>query len=142
MSNEASSSELVHVVTLLGAAVVVVPLFRRLGLGSVLGYLVAGLVIGPFGLGLFSQPETILHVAELGVVLFLFVVGLEMRPSRLWGLRKQIFGLEYVADCCLQWGADRSGHRPGLRPASRVHCCGGVRAHFNGHRDAAVDGAR
>lgn len=88
-----SSSELLHVVTLLGAAVVAVPLFRRLGLGSVLGYLVAGLVIGPSGLGLFSQPEAILHVAELGVVLFLFVVGLEMRPSHLWGLRRQIFGL-------------------------------------------------
>jgi glutathione-regulated potassium-efflux system protein KefB len=93
MSTEASSSELLHVVTLLGASVVAVPIFRRLGLGSVLGYLVAGLVIGPFGLGLFSQPETILHVAELGVVLFLFVVGLEMRPTHLWSLRRQIFGL-------------------------------------------------
>lgn len=93
MSNEASSSELVHVVTLLGAAVVAVPLFRRMGLGTVLGYLVAGLVIGPFGLGLFTHPEAILHTAELGVVLFLFVVGLEMRPSHLWSLRRQIFGL-------------------------------------------------
>lgn len=93
MSNQASSNELLHVVTLLGAAVVVVPVFRRLGLGSVLGYLVAGLAIGPFGLRLFTQPETILHVAELGVVLFLFVVGLEMRPSHLWSLRRQIFGL-------------------------------------------------
>jgi glutathione-regulated potassium-efflux system protein KefB len=93
MSNQASSNELLHVVTLLGAAVVVVPVFRRLGLGSVLGYLVAGLAIGPFGVRLFTQPETILHVAELGVVLFLFVVGLEMRPSHLWSLRRQIFGL-------------------------------------------------
>ncbi len=103
MSNEASSSDLLHVVTLLGAAVVVVPIFRRLGLGSVLGYLVAGLAIGPFGLGLFSHPETILHVAELGVVLFLFVVGLEMQPSHLWSLRRQIFGLGtlQVAVCTL-----------------------------------------
>lgn len=93
MSAAGSSDELRHVVTLLGAAVVGVPLFRRLGLGSVLGYLVAGLVIGPSCLSLFSAPETILHVAELGVVLFLFVVGLEMRPSHLWSLRKQIFGL-------------------------------------------------
>lgn len=93
MSNEASSSELLNVVTLLGAAVVAVPIFRRLGLGSVLGYLTAGLAIGPFGLALFTHPETILHVAELGVVLFLFVVGLEMRPSHLWSLRRQIFGL-------------------------------------------------
>lgn len=84
---------LTHVVALLGAGVVFVPLFRRLGLGSVLGYLAAGLVIGPFGLGLFSEPESILHAAELGVVLFLFVIGLEMQPSRLWSLRREIFGL-------------------------------------------------
>ena len=70
-----------------------VPLFRRLGLGSVLGYLAAGLAIGPFGLALFTDPQAILHVAELGVVMFLFVVGLEMQPSRLWGMRRQIFGL-------------------------------------------------
>jgi len=80
-------------VVLLGAGVVAVPLFRRLGLGSVLGYLAAGLVIGPFGLGLFSDTETLLHTAELGVVMFLFIIGLEMRPSKLWKLRRQIFGL-------------------------------------------------
>ncbi|UOP01823.1 monovalent cation:proton antiporter-2 (CPA2) family protein [Kingella potus] len=82
-----------HVVALLAAAVVAVPLFKRLGLGSVLGYLTAGLAVGPFGLGLFSDGSTILHVAELGVVIFLFVIGLEMKPSHLWHLRKQIFGL-------------------------------------------------
>ena len=86
-------SELLPVVMLLGAAVVAVPIFRRLGLGSVLGYLAAGLAIGPFGLGWFSHPQTILHTAELGVVMFLFVVGLEMRPSHLWSLRRAIFGL-------------------------------------------------
>ena len=75
------------------AGVVAVPLFKRIGLGSVLGYLAAGLVIGPFGLGLFTDPQTILHVAELGVVLFLFVIGLEMQPSRLWAMRGDIFGL-------------------------------------------------
>ncbi len=69
------------------------PLFKRLGLGSVLGYLAAGLAIGPFGFGLFSDPMAILHVAELGVVLFLFIIGLEMQPSRLWSLRREIFGL-------------------------------------------------
>ncbi|MDI9239265.1 monovalent cation:proton antiporter-2 (CPA2) family protein [Lysobacter sp. LF1] len=90
---EGGSNELVSVVALLGAAVVAVPLFRRLGLGSVLGYLAAGLAIGPFGLGWFSDPQAILHVAELGVVMFLFVIGLEMRPSHLWSLRRQIFGL-------------------------------------------------
>lgn len=85
--------DLVQVVTLLGAGVIAVPLFRRLGLGSVLGYLAAGLAIGPFGFGLISDPEAVLHAAELGVVLFLFIVGLEMEPAKLWGLRKQIFGL-------------------------------------------------
>lgn len=93
MAAEGSAGELVKVVTLLGAAVVAVPLFKRLGLGSVLGYLAAGLAIGPFGLGLFSDPQSILHTAELGVVMFLFVIGLEMRPSHLWSLRRQIFGL-------------------------------------------------
>ncbi len=88
-----SGPDLVSVVILLGAAVVAVPIFKRLGLGSVLGYLAAGLVIGPFGLGFFNDPETILHVAELGVVMFLFLIGLEMEPSRLWSLRHQIFGL-------------------------------------------------
>jgi len=93
MAVEAATSELVKVVALLGAAVVMVPLFRRLGLGSVLGYFAAGLAIGPFGLGWFSDPQAILHTAELGVVMFLFVIGLEMRPSHLWGLRNEIFGL-------------------------------------------------
>jgi len=83
----------VPAVTLLAAAVVAVPLFRKARLGSILGYLAAGLVIGPFGLRLISDPAAILHIAELGVVMFLFIVGLEMRPARLWSLRKQIFGL-------------------------------------------------
>lgn len=85
--------DLVPIVVLLAAAVIAVPLFKRLGLGSVLGYLAAGLVIGPFGIGLFSDAQTILHVAELGVVMFLFIIGLEMQPSRLWAMRGEIFGL-------------------------------------------------
>ncbi|SFS52052.1 monovalent cation:proton antiporter-2 (CPA2) family protein [Brevundimonas viscosa] len=93
MAEPTGGLELGHVAALLGAAVVAVPLFRRLKLGSVLGYLAAGLAIGPFGVGLFREPETILHVAEFGVVIFLFIIGLEMRPSRLWGLRREIFGL-------------------------------------------------
>ncbi len=93
MAAEGSAGDLLKVVTLLGAAVVAVPLFKRLGLGSVLGYLAAGLAIGPFGLGWISDPQTILHTAELGVVMFLFVIGLEMRPSHLWSLRREIFGL-------------------------------------------------
>ena len=87
------STDLIKVVALLGSAVVAVPIFRKLGLGSVLGYLTAGLLIGPFGFAWFSDPQSILHVAELGVVMFLFVIGLEMRPSHLWSLRRQIFGL-------------------------------------------------
>jgi glutathione-regulated potassium-efflux system protein KefB len=93
MAVEGQTTELVNVVALLAAGVVAVPVFRRLGLGSVLGYLAAGLLIGPFGLRLFTDPGAILHVAELGVVLFLFVIGLEMRPSHLWQMRRQIFGL-------------------------------------------------
>lgn len=93
MAVEASGPDLAKIVALLGAAVVAVPLFKRLGLGSVLGYLAAGLAIGPFGLGLFTDPQAIIHVAELGVVMFLFIVGLEMAPERLWGLRREIFGL-------------------------------------------------
>ena len=85
--------DLTSIVVLLAAAVVAVPLFRRAGLGSVLGYLAAGLAVGPYGLGFFHDAQSIIHVAELGVVLFLFVIGLEMQPSRLWSMRGEIFGL-------------------------------------------------
>lgn len=85
--------DLFPVIVLLAAAVIAAPLFKRIGLGSVLGYLAAGVAIGPFGLRAFTDPASILHVAELGVVLFLFIIGLEMQPLRLWAMRKQIFGL-------------------------------------------------
>ncbi len=75
------------------AAVIAVPISRRLGFGSVLGYLAAGIVIGPFGIAFVTDAEHILHFAELGVVLLLFVVGLELQPSRLWVMRRLIFGL-------------------------------------------------
>jgi glutathione-regulated potassium-efflux system protein KefB len=84
---------LVPVVALLAAGVVAVPLFKKLGLGSVLGYLAAGVLVGPFGLAVVKDAQDTLHVAELGVVMFLFVIGLEMEPSKLWSLRRQIFGL-------------------------------------------------
>ena len=77
----------------MAAAVVAVPLFRRLGLGSVLGYFAAGALVGPSVAGLFTDPEAILHFSELGVVMFLFVIGLELRPQKLWTMRGQIFGL-------------------------------------------------
>jgi glutathione-regulated potassium-efflux system ancillary protein KefC/glutathione-regulated potassium-efflux system protein KefB len=74
-------------------AVLLVPLFKRLKLGAVLGYLAAGMIIGPFGLKLIGEVETTLEFAEFGVVLLLFLVGLELQPSRLWVLRRPVFGL-------------------------------------------------
>jgi monovalent cation:proton antiporter-2 (CPA2) family protein len=77
----------------LAAAVVAVPIFKKLGLGAVLGYLVAGLVIGPHGLGLIGDVEAVLHFSELGVTLLLFLIGLELQPARLWQMRRLVFGL-------------------------------------------------
>ncbi|MFQ5471112.1 MAG: monovalent cation:proton antiporter-2 (CPA2) family protein [Gammaproteobacteria bacterium] len=77
----------------LAGAIIAVTLFNKLGFGSVLGYLVAGVVIGPWALGLITDVEHIFHFSELGVVLLLFLIGLELQPSRLWVLRKSIFGL-------------------------------------------------
>ncbi|MEM6381465.1 MAG: monovalent cation:proton antiporter-2 (CPA2) family protein [Pseudomonadota bacterium] len=82
---------LVVVLILLGAAVIAVPIFQRFRLGAVLGYLVAGLIIGP-ATGLISDIDSIATVAEFGVVLFLFIIGLELKPSTLWSLRRSIFG--------------------------------------------------
>ena len=93
MSSEAHSISLIAPVVLLAAAVIAVPIFKRIGLGSVLGYLIAGLIIGPFGFAFFHDSTSILHIAELGIVMYLFVIGLEMQPSHLWGLRREIFGL-------------------------------------------------
>ena len=76
----------------LSAAVIAVPLSKALGLGSIIGYLAAGIVIGPWGLGLVTNVEDILHFAEFGVVLMLFLIGLELEPKRLWSLRRPIFG--------------------------------------------------
>ena len=76
----------------LAAAVVAVPLSKKLGLGAIIGYLAAGMAIGPWGLGLVRNVQDILHFAEFGVVLMLFLVGLELEPKRLWNLRRPIFG--------------------------------------------------
>ncbi|WP_018913611.1 cation:proton antiporter [Thiomonas sp. FB-6] len=81
------------VLTLLAATVLLVPLFKRLGLGSLLGYLIAGIAVGPYGLHVDSQPQAVLHTAELGVTLLMFLIGLELKPTRLWALRRQVFGL-------------------------------------------------
>ncbi|MEM7194459.1 MAG: monovalent cation:proton antiporter-2 (CPA2) family protein [Pseudomonadota bacterium] len=83
---------ILNLVVYLGAAVIAVPLFARLGLGSVLGYLAAGVVIGPWGIGIIQDAQDILHFAEFGVVLLLFLIGLELEPRKLWNLRKPIVG--------------------------------------------------
>ena len=80
-------------VILLAAAVIAVPLFSWLGLGSVLGYLVAGAAVGPWGLGITYKVEALRHFSELGVVFLLFTIGLELHPSRLWAMRRDLFGL-------------------------------------------------
>jgi len=121
----------------LSAAVLVVPLSKALGLGSIIGYLVAGIAIGPWGLGLVSSVEDVLHFAEFGVVLMLFLVGLELEPKRLWNLRRPIFGwgtaqVLSCAACCsrsaARWvpaGAWRWWRRwawRSLPPPSRCRC--------------------
>lgn len=84
---------LINILIYLLSAVIAVPLFKKMGLGSVLGYLVAGTVIGPWGLALITNVEDILHFAEFGVVLLLFLIGLELEPKRLWEMRRQIVGM-------------------------------------------------
>jgi glutathione-regulated potassium-efflux system ancillary protein KefC/glutathione-regulated potassium-efflux system protein KefB len=86
-------STLALAAVLMAAAVIAVPISKRLGLGSVLGYLAAGIVLGPAGLDVAGDVDSILHFAELGVVLLLFVIGLELQPSRLWTMRRPVFGL-------------------------------------------------
>src|SRR5947207_7590593 len=80
-------------VVLLATAVISVPIARRIRLSAIVAYLAAGVVIGPFGLGLFTSPGTIVAIAELGVVLLLFLIGLELEISRLLAMRRDIFGL-------------------------------------------------
>jgi len=81
---------------MLGAALVFVTLFRKLGLGATLGYIVGGAVVGPYALGLVGDPEAVMRVSEIGIAFLLFLVGLELHPSRLWRLRKDIFGLGLI----------------------------------------------
>ncbi len=84
---------IVDILVLLAAAVISVPLFQRLGLGAVLGFLVSGALVGPWGLGYIVAVDEIRHLAEFGVVFLLFVIGIEMKPSRLWVMRRSVFGL-------------------------------------------------
>nr|VUD28326.1 glutathione-regulated potassium-efflux system protein KefB [Raoultella sp. NCTC 9187] len=87
-------------VLFLFAAVVAVPLAARLGIGAVLGYLLAGIAIGPWGLGFISDVDEILHFSELGVVFLMFIIGLELNPSKLWRLRSSIFGVGAAQVLC------------------------------------------
>ena len=102
----------------LGAAVMAVPVAKRLGLGAILGYLAAGAVIGPHGLGLVSEVFDVLHFAEFGVVLLLFLIGLELQPVRLWTMRQSVFGVGcmqlFVSGGALALG----GRLLGLEPAA------------------------
>ncbi len=84
---------IIDILILLTAAVIAVPLFQRLGLGGVLGFLVAGTLVGPWGLGLIVAVDEIRHLAELGVIFLLFIIGIELKPSRLWVMRHSVFGL-------------------------------------------------
>ena len=96
MEHATGGTDLGLAVALLAAGVIAVPIFRLLGLGAVLGYLAAGVLVGPYALKLFNDPQAVLHVAEFGVVMFLFLIGLEMRPAKLWAMRRDIFGLGLV----------------------------------------------
>lgn len=87
------SSFLEQVLVFIGAAIILVPISQRLRFGSVLGYLIAGILVGPFGLKLIHDSEAVIHFAELGVVLLLFLIGLEIQPVKLWSMRKHLFGL-------------------------------------------------
>ena len=91
--DENHASELFIVIAFLATSVVFVPLFKKFGLGAVLGYLAAGVLLGPSAIGITEQPEEILEFAELGVVFLLFLIGLELNPHRLWAMRRDIFGL-------------------------------------------------
>lgn len=105
-------------VIFLGAALLMVPLLKRLGLASVIGYLATGIVLGPHAMAMISDPGQVLEFAEFGVVMLLFLIGLELEPSRLWVLRRSVFGLGGLQvgltgglfmGACLLWGA-----RPGV----------------------------
>lgn len=92
----ATGTALIDVALMLGAALLFVAIFRRLGLGATLGYIVGGVAIGPYALGLIQEPESVMSIAEIGIALLLFLIGLELHPARLWRLRKDIFGLGLI----------------------------------------------
>ena len=96
VAEAATQSMLLDVALMLGAALLFVAIFRRLGLGATLGYIVGGAIIGPYALGLVGNADSIMRVSEIGIALLLFVIGLELAPARLWRLRRDIFGLGLI----------------------------------------------
>ncbi|HEY0207892.1 glutathione-regulated potassium-efflux system protein KefB [Acerihabitans sp.] len=112
---DSSPSFLTAVVLFLFAAVVAVPIAQRLGIGAVIGYLAAGIAIGPWGLGFIRDVDEILHFSELGVVFLMFIIGLELNPSKLWELRRSIFGVgaaQLLVTALLLGGALYLTHAP------------------------------
>ena len=122
-------------VIMLGAALGFVMLFRRFGLGAVLGYLVAGALIGPEGLRLVNAPEEMLHIADFGIVLLLFLVGLELHPERLWRLERDIFGLGLGQASASLMGA----HAIGRSAAELAEARDALAAFLGGRRDDPGD---
>lgn len=90
---EADSQYLIDILMLLLATVVIIPIFHKIRLGAILGYLAAGIVLGPWGLGVITEVEDVRHLAEFGVIFLLFILGIELRPDKLWEMRKLVFGL-------------------------------------------------
>lgn len=109
-----SSHFLVQATIYLSSAILLVPIFKRLGLGSVLGYLIAGVLIGPYALKLIADSEHVLHFAEFGVVLMLFLVGLELESQKIWELRKLLFGLGGLQVCVTMLLVTLLAHALGL----------------------------
>lgn len=126
-------------VLFLFAAVAAVPLAARLGIGAVLGYLLAGIAIGPWGLGFISDVDEILHFSELGVVFLMFIIGLELNPAKLWQLRRPIFG---IGAAQVIFSAAILG---GLLMLTDFSACGGDWRHWSGdvlYSDGAAVDAR
>ncbi len=113
-----SHAFLLNLAAFLGTAVIAVPLFQRIGLGSVLGFLAAGSLLGPWGIRLITDVKSILSFAELGVVLLLFVIGLELKPSRLWVMRRTVFGSGGAQVALTTLVLAVIGHFLGLSPAA------------------------
>ncbi|HET8807958.1 MAG TPA: monovalent cation:proton antiporter-2 (CPA2) family protein [Methylophaga sp.] len=90
---EVDSQYLIDILMLLLATVIIIPIFHKIRLGAILGYLAAGIVLGPWGLGVITEVEDVRHLAEFGVIFLLFILGIELRPDKLWEMRKLVFGL-------------------------------------------------